>query len=385
MPRFLRLLSPALGALACACAARPLTPAPAPAASPAPTPSALTAATPPDATGDSRVEVVPEVAEPQPLAQAGCTFGSYEGALVSGLDFVVDGRKFASVAGRAKVESVQVSEDGARAYAIVETETVRIAANVDPRSVQVGLRAKVDAVDGWLEIRSANILRATGGQATVAIRFPNRFRPVRQRSSVSVPCSDLTLLDEGQPSSWGDVQVRAGKVAELKTRPGGEVVGHVSGPAPNSRSVSLGSGMVAAIELPDLKKLEERGEFVRVRLAGDSTAVVGWIAKSALDDKAAVAGLLGLLGHGAGLASAHLTCSRDVDLFVESGGNRIRVGTLRGNKSVAASVREEGGFNVHLLDDGLAAIFGTGNAPSERDLNVFVDRQDAAACGMSGG
>jgi len=127
MPRFLRLLSPALSALACACAARPLTPAPAPAASPAPTPSALTAATPPDATGDARVEVVPEVAEPQPLAQAGCTFGSYEGALVSGLDFVVDGRKFASVAGRAKVETVQVSEDGARAYAIVETYAAPLA------------------------------------------------------------------------------------------------------------------------------------------------------------------------------------------------------------------------------------------------------------------
>lgn len=337
---------------------------------------------PPEPVEPSRVEAVPEPVVPQPLADVGCSFGPAKGALISSLGFVIDGVPFARLHGTVAVEVLQVSENGQRAYGIVETESVRLAAEVDARSVRVGHTAEALPIQGWLELRSARIERAKDGTATMLLTLPRKFVPSTPVSSITAACSELTPMSNGRGSTWGDTQLRSGERAPLSLTPGGAPVGTLVQPSGSGRVEGGrqfgGSFDLEAFVPPDLTKLEERGGFVRVRHATESSAVVGWIPKRALDNKSAVTGLLGMLGSGEG-GPKNVVCSSDVELLVASKAGRVKVGLLRANRGVPGAARAGGGFEVHLEVD-YSPIAYAMNQPTDDVVHAFVGETDAEVC-----
>lgn len=293
----------------------------------------------------------------------------------------VGGRRFATVDGKIRLLRLLVAEGGNRAWAEVETESLQLAAEVDPKSLRFAHRPDVDPVDGWLELRAGSIEEASEGQATMSFELPGRLEPATPKASVRIACADLTLWRDGQPSTWGDTELRPGSRTPLAVSPGGDLLGHILTPT-KAPPVNIGGNVVEVYEPPDIKKLEEKAGFIRVRLAGGSSTVVGWIPKSAVDRSGQRAGLLGMLSGSGRFREATFTCSRDVDLFVDDGQARVRVGVVRANTAAPGRRREDGTIRVDLdTSIGFADLFGNQpRSPKDERLYPYVTAEDAASC-----
>ena len=174
----------------------------------------------------------------------------------------------------------------------------------------------------------------------MGFELPSKLRPATSRTTAQVACSDLTLWSEGRPPAWGDTELKSGSRTPLTTAPGGGVIGHIATPQ-QAPPVNVGGSQVAALELPDIKKIEEKAGSIRVRLGGGSSAAVGWSPKSAVDGSGRMAGVLGMLQNSGVPRDPSFTCSREVDLVVDHEGARVRVGVIRAGAAVAGERRDQ--------------------------------------------
>lgn len=310
---------------------------------------------------------------PAPLAAVGCAFTPGAGTLRHRLRFAHEGRAFATIEGDVTIDRVDVAEDGAQAFVVVDDGRIRLAAHVVPRDLRFGQRPDRPPLFGWLEVRGATIARAARGRATMAVELPPRFEPLAP-VVVELPCDELTPLRAPGDEGIGTEQVRAGVRVPLSVSPGGPAVGHLVGPAPRAPDPR---GGIEASAIQNLFTLEEQSNRAKVRLVGAQSAVVGWVDASALEGQAY--GMLGILGVPREPSHPRAICSREVPLEVVGERARVRVGSLRANVAVPAERLDDGGLAV-VFPDPFAALLRFEPGPHDDPLPLRLVPEDPSDC-----
>ena len=325
------------------------------------------------------IERVEDIARPQPVSPAGCTFRGAGGTPIAAIRLEVDGHSVGSIADPVEQYEMQLSPDGQRASVQLTTKSFRLAADARVSALRFAQRQGTAPLDGWVELRAVPIKSARDGVATVEPRWPTRFERSGAGTSFAVKCAELTPMFTGSRSGMGDAYLKQGTRTAVHSSIGGPEVGVIL----TAKAPPRGSpGRFAPVALPDLELLETRGAQARVRLTGEQVALVGWIASSSLDTGRQMAGLLGVLGAGGG-SRQQVRCGSEVPLHVRTKAGVVEIGVVRENGRVAVARREGGNIFVHL-DGGasLGAIFGVldTEGASRSTAEVYIPEDRAAAC-----
>jgi hypothetical protein len=185
----------------------------------------------------------------------------------------------------------------------------------------------------------------------------------------SVPCSDLTVDFAGfeATAALGDVskakdqQLRVGHAIELRAQPGGNVVARLHAKDDDDSVVQV---------------LQTSGRSKRILWWRNTAVVFGWVAASEIRPLS-----VALLGYGTGRGSPLLPrsaailevlrCDRDTPLFAEAGGQRAKVGSVKGGTALEVLSREGDSWSVQPQSKRIAA------APPAR---LFASAFDLARC-----
>jgi hypothetical protein len=257
----------------------------------------------------------------------------------------VDGEVFARPS---SLEALELKVDTGRLVkARAETQTTRLLGALDLRNVHVRPRNEMPH-EGWLVVKSADVLEAKGRVAHLVLFLPDGVAP--RTLDLDLPCSEVTTLPRRDDTPEGDLVVLA-RDARLR------------GPSP-------GSGEVARVVQDALEahELERHGGMVRVSIDGDESRVEAWVDASSVATPPPGSGTSrGGIGTGRYGTSSSVSCSRDLAIYARSTAlGAVHVGYLKPGQSVRVDGK-------NTTPDETAIELGG-------DIATFVRASDLAGC-----